>query len=155
VARRALAPQAEEGPPPDELDEEAPEEETETEEGAEEEETEEEPEEGAELEGLAGIGGLDSLGFSFSSLVKSVGKGLATAGKAVGKVGVAVGRTALETYIGRPIGGTTPAQQTAMVLAAAKRKAAIPIWKNPLAIGAAGVALVGGAVLLTRGKKRR
>ena len=142
---RGAAPPPDEGPAPEDDEQIDDGGEEETGEGGEEETGDEGGEEGGDVEGLG----------SFLSVLKSVGKGFATVGKAVGKVGVAVGKTALETYIGRPIGGQSAAQQ-ALVLARAQ-KAATPIWKNPLAIGGAAVVAIGGAVLLTRGRggKRR
>ena len=92
-------------------------------------------EEGGDIEGL------------FGNVFKKIGKAVATGAKAVGKVGAAVGKQALETYIGKPLSAAQQQQQIA------KRPKAAPIWQNPVAIGAAGLAVVGGVVLATRKRK--
>jgi hypothetical protein len=152
IARPAAAPR-DEGPPgyPEGEDREAPEDmpgedqgggDEGGDEGGGDEGGEEGGEEGDAVEGLEGFWG-------------KVAGGLKSAGKAAGKVGVSIGKTALETYIGRPLGGQTAAQQQ-QALAKARAAAATPFYKNPIVIGGAAVAAVGAVVLLSkRGRGRR
>jgi hypothetical protein len=150
IARPAAAPR-DEGPPgyPEGEDQEAPEDMPGEDQGGGDEggdegggdEELEEGEEGDAVEGLEGFWG-------------KVAGGLKSAGKAVGKVGASIGKTALETYIGRPLGGQTTAQQQQALAKA--RAAATPFYKNPIVIGGAAVATLGAVVLLSkRGRGRR
>lgn len=150
MARPAAAPR-DEGPPGyPEAEDQAPPEDMPGEdqgggdEGGDEGGGDEELEEGEEGDAVDGLGGFWG----------KVAGGLKSAGTAVGKVGASIGKTALETYIGRPLGGQSAAQQQQALAKA--RAAATPFYKNPIVMGGAAVATLGAVVLLSkRGRGRR